>query len=616
MRTKMLKIIEPARELAAVTAIFAVLSYLPAVRAQDLVPVSDITGGTSVFVFRGNARSAPRRFISKVPPSVSKSQRLDAARRINVQYARLIKIAPRRPRSEVIVPEDPRVPKIPTMPKEQAATIFAGVAEYYMNNSDFDNAIDFFRESTTLDRKNSKAIAGLSEALALKGNDLLVKDGAAVARKFFEEALRYNPRNAPAYFGLAEVFADLDQKDVAVSSYEKALENDAALTELYVPLGTLYYQQGEIAKAENLLTRAVATSPNDAQAQFYLGMVRYSQNRNEEALAAFRKSQSLDATNAEAFYRAGEALMRMKKNAEAVQEYTKAVALRDDYFDAWFGLGSAYAEMDKYAEAIPAFKKASRLQNTSIDAYINLGDAYRLTGNYNDAEANYNLAVTFIQRSPDYNKDETADIYGKIGFSIAKQCEINIRVAKPCRWDAAVAALERASALSNNNIDYANLGWAYYNAAKADINFKRTALARPKLEKAKENLQKAAFSSPKYIEGPLLNLGMTLTDLGDYAGAADAFTRVIAKKPDWLFAINELGIAYRKQNKYADAIKQFKIAIGKDDKYAIAHYNLAEAQFQSGNLAEAKKEYAKLNKLGRVDLARELELVSGGAVRR
>ncbi|MBA3353879.1 MAG: tetratricopeptide repeat protein, partial [Blastocatellia bacterium] len=227
----------------------------------------------------------------------------------------------------------------------------------------------------------------------------------------------------------------------------------------------------------------------------------------------------------------------------------------------------------------------------------------------------YNLATLFIERDPTYSRDEAADIYSKIGFVIAKQCEINIKKFLPCRWEVAVRALEKASTITENTVDMANLGWAYYNSAKRDISEKRPVEARVKLEKAKAALQKAAFSSPKFIEGPLLNLGMTLTDLGDYAGAADAFTRVIAKQPKWVFAMNELGIAYRKQDKFADASAAFRKATVTDDKYVIAYYNLAEAEFRSGNLAEAQKAYNKVKQLGRRDLAAQLQMISGGALR-
>lgn len=598
-----------------VLILLLVLTFAILARAQDLVQVSDLTGGSSVFVFRSAARSAPKRVTVRTRTTRTKTQRIETARKVSRQYVTLAKTTPRRARSETVRDNDPRLPKIPTMPKEQASVIFAGVGEFFMEKDEFARATDFFRESLQLDSRNSKAGAGLSESLALEGNELLVKGSFTVARQRFEEALKYNSKNSPAYFGLAEVYAELNQEAQAIENYEKALANDKALTEIYVPLGILYYQAGEIAKAEDLLVKALALFPNDAQTQYFLGLVRYSQNRNEDALIAFNKAKTLDPTNAEAFYQAGETLVRLKRQREAVEEYKQAIVLKPTYFEALLGLGSAYFEIDNFADAVATYRQAERLKNDSIEVLVNLGDAYRQMNNYNDAEAKYNLATLFIERDKNYNPEDAADVYSKIGFAIAKQCEINMKKAAPCRWDVAVRALEKASSITGNNVDLANLGWAYYNAAKNDVANGRPDAARLKLEKAKEALQKAAFSSPKYIEGPLLNLGMTLTDLGDYPGAVDAFTRVVAKQPTWIFAINELGIAYRKQNNFKEAAKQFRRAIDRDAKYVIAHYNLAEAEFQAGNLGEAQKAYDKVKQLGRRDLTAQLQLISRGALR-
>ncbi len=608
--------------IVALLVVLAILSWTPSAWSQDLVPVSDLTGGSSVFVFRNTARSAPKRIVVKTRVIRTRTQRIETARKVSKQYVTLAKVTPRRSRSETVREDDPRLPKIPTMPKEQASVIFAGVGEFYMEKDQFPRAQDFFRESMQLDTKNAKARSGLSEALALEGNEILVKGAPAtgqnhltVARQKFEEALTYNPKNSPAYFGLAEISSELDREPEAIANYEKALASDKDLTEIYVPLGILYYQQGEIAKAENLLVKALANSPDDAQTQYFLGLVRYSQNQNQEALTAFNKSKTLDPTNAEAFYQAGETLVRLKRQREAIDEYKQATALKLNYFDAFIGLGSAYFETDSYPEAVEAYKQAERLRNDNIEVLVNLGDTYREMKSYNEAEAKYNLATVFIERNKDFNRDEAADIYSKIGFVIAKQCEINMRKGAPCRWDVAVRALEKASTITGNNVDMANLGWAYYNAAKNDIASKRPVEAKAKLEKAKIALEKAAFSSPKFIEGPLLNLGMTLTDLGDYPGAVDAFTRVIAKQPTWVFAKNELGIAYRKQNNFKDAAAAFRKAISTDGKYVIAYYNLAEVEYRAGNLGEAQKAYNKVKELGRKDLTTQLQLISGGALR-
>ncbi len=599
----------------ALLLIFVILvSAFPA-RSQDLVPVSDLAGGSSVFVFRNTAKAAPKRVAVKARVTRTKTERIETAKRVNKQYVTLAKVEPRRVRSTVVREDDPRLPKIPTMPKEEASVIFAGVGEFYMEKDEFARATDFFRESIQLDAKNMKAQTGLSEALALEGNDVLVKGNVTVARQKFEEALKYNPKNSPAYFGLAEVYSEMDRDPEAILNYEKALANDKDLTELYVPLGILYYQQGEIAKAENLLVKSLAISPNEPQTQYFLGLIRYSQNNNDAALVAFNKAKTLDPTYAEAFFQSAETLFRLKKYREAVEDYKKATELKPNYFDAFLGLGSAYYEIDSYPEAVAAYKQAERLKNDNIEVLVNLGDTYRQMGSYDDAEAKYNLATVFIERDKAYNRDEAADVYSKIGFVIAKQCEINMKRGNPCRWDIAVRNLEKAAAITDNNVDTANLGWAYYNAAKNDINNNRPEIARAKLEKAKTALQKAAFSSPKFIEGPLLNLGMTLTDLGDYAGAVDAFKRVIEKQPKWVFAMNELGIAYRKQDKFAEASAAFRKAVSTDGKYVVAYYNLAESEFRAGNIGEAQKAYNKVKDLGRKDLILQLQLISKGALK-
>ena len=609
----------PFSRLAVTSALAAAILVSPlATMAQgELIPISDVTGGSGIFVLRGGG---PKRFVSRAKAKPTKTQRIEVAKRVSKQYVALAKKDPRRVRTTVVTPDDPRL-KLPNrMSKEEATKVFAGVGEYYLDRDDYNQATEYFREALTMDASNSIASTGLSEALALKGNELLVKDSFPVAKTFFEEALKYNPKNAPAYFGLAEVLTEMDQESEAANNYELALRNDKELSEIYTPLGTLYYRAGEIAKADEYLTKAAAAGPNDAQANFYLGLVRYSQNNNEEALKHLRKASTLDATNAEVFYYLGETLARMGKHAEATVEYTKAVQLRDNYFEAWLNLGAAEYQLGNYENSVKAYQKATRLKNDNYEAFNNLGDAYRQVGNFNQAETNYNLGAMFVQRQATFSKDDAADMYSKAAFSIAKQCEINLKQAKPCRWDDAVRALESAEKIGASGVDAANLGWAYYNAARADIAAGRAEQARPKLEKAKLNLQKAATGNSTFVSGPMLNLGMALTDLGEYPAAIDVLKKVIDKEPKWVFAINELGMAYFKQGNFKEAASQFKKATEKDDKFAQGYYNLAYAQFKNGNLGDARKQWDTLKKMGQSDatarsLAAKLDVATNGGLR-
>lgn len=589
------------------------------VSGQELVALNDITGGSSVFVFRTSSKAAPRKFVPRTRAARTKNQRIETAKKVSKQYVALAKVAPRRQRTASVDPNDQRLAKIKTMPPDQASKLFAGVGEYYMDRDDFNNAIDFFREAVSMDRKYQVARNGLSEALALKGNEELVRDARGPARAFFEEALTYNPNNAPAHFGLGEVFSAEEKETQARASYEKALANDKELTEIYVPLGILYYRAGEIAKADELLTKAMAISPNDAETQYFLGLIRFSQNENAKALTAFRKATDADPAYGEAFYQAGETLLRLNDPAKAAIDFRKATQTKPAYFEAWLGLGNAEYEANNWAEAVKAYKEATRLKNNNAEAFENLADAYRQIPDYQQAESSYKLAAIFIERTPDFNKEQAADIYSKSAFMVAKQCELNRARGGRCRWRDAIAYLEKAAEYSPDGVDKANLGWAYYNAAAEDLSFQNEAAARPNLEKAKAALQGAAAGSSKYSAGALVNLGLVLARLGDYSASVDAFNRAIQKDPKMNSGLvyNELGAVYRKQNKFKEAAAAFRRAADKEEKNPVIQFNLGEAELQDGNIGEAKKAYQRLKKLGPAGngFAARLDQLSGGRVR-
>lgn len=582
------------------------------VEAQDLVPVSDITGGSSVFVFRASRKAAPKSIISNFKPNRTKSQRIETAKKISRQFTVIAKAAPRRARSKSVDPTN-MTPSGASMPKEKAAVIFAGVGEYYTDKEDIERALEFFREAVALDAKNKSAQMGLSEILALKGNQLLVAEKAETARALFEESIKYNPKNAVAVYGLGEVLYDLGKEDEALASYEKALEFDKDLTEIYVPLGILQYRKGEIAKADQYLTKALAASQEDAEAQYYLGLVRYAQNRNDEALTAFLKASQISKDNAESHYYAGKALKRLNREKEAIAEFEEAVRLKPKYFEAHFDLGATNYEIENYPAAVNNFKEATRLKNDSIESFSNLGDAYRQVGNFNDAEASYNLALVFIARDKNYSREETAQIYSYAGYVIGRQCEINSRKLMACGWTRAIKNFEKAAELSPNASDYTNIGWAHYNSARIALSRKAEAEAKAGLINAKTALQKAVAMNPTFIEAPLLNLGVAQIDLGEYAAAAEALKKVTEKRTDWNFAFYALGVAHRKNGDIKNAAAAFRKAVEKDPNYVAAWSGLGESEFRDGNKNETKKIVERLKKMNAVGEARKLEVLLLGA---
>lgn len=585
------------------------IGWLP-VRGQDIIPISDITGGSSVFVFRTSRKAPPKKFVSTTRSTRTKAQRVETVKRVAKQYTLVAKVIPRRTRTKSVEPG--KLPGVGRMTPIETAKVFAGVGEYYIDKEEVDKAIEIFREAATLDANNKDAQSGLSEALALKGNQLLTDEKSETAIRFFEESIKYNPKNAVAFYGLGEVYDELNKEDDALANYEKALSFDKDLTEIYVPLGILYYRKGEIARADELLTKAVKTSSADSQAQYFLGLIRYAQNRNDEALTAFQEAIKVNQDNTESHYYAGKALMRSNQTKQAIAEFEEAIRLKPKYFEALFDAGAAYYEIENYPEAVAKYKEATKVKNDSIEAYANLGDAYRQVGNFTEAESSYNLAAVFIQRDKNFSRDEAAQIYSYIGYVVGRQCENNIKNYVPCKWSTTIKNLEKAVELSPNAADYTNLGWAYYNAGKIDVIQKKEAEGKAKLEQAKIALQKAIALNPSFIEAPQLNLGVALIDLNDYAGAIAALKPVTEKRPEWNFSNYALGVAYRKSGDINNAVKQFRRALEKEPNYIAALSALGESEFRNNNKKETEKIIDRLRKLNAVNEAKKLEILLKG----
>lgn len=569
------------------------LTSIPAA-AQDLIAVSSLSGGSSVFVFRSASRSSIRRVASVSKPARSKAQRVESVAKIRKQYETLAKVAPQTNRAKTV---DPGKKPPATLSGPEASKRFAGIGEYYLAKGEFEQSFDSFLDAIKLDSTNESARAGYSEALGLKGNDLLVKDQAATAKGMFLEAIKYNPKNSAAYFGLGDVYAGLGQQSEAITSYEESLKNDKNLTEIYIPLGILYYQTGEIAKADDLLTKALANSSNNSETQFFLGLIRASQNKNDEALAAFQKAKTLDPANAEIYHNTGEVLSKLKRQTEAIPEYQKATSLKPTYFDAWVGLGDAYSASGNYPEAVTAYTNAAKLKNNSWEALAGLGEAYRRTGKFEDAEAKFNLAALFLTKVKDYNKDTLSELYSKAGVAISQQCDVNTARNVICNWPGAIKAFQKSVDISNNAIDYVNLGAAYFRFGHTDAENKDMTAARPKLEMAKTALEKAIAGGPPAADYASQNLASVLIDLGDRRGAIDILKKIHDKHPEIVYTKYQLGAAYFKENDLASAEKWLREAVDGEPGNAAYLMALGETLIGRKNGKEVRKVVERLRPL-------------------
>ena len=90
------------------------------------------------------------------------------------------------------------------------------------------------------------------------------------------------------------------------------------LAEFLVPLGTLYLDKGDTAKAIGLFQRIVARNPRNPEAHYYLGATLVYQRRMDEAVREFETAMQLDPDYPQPFFGAYYALWESGQRERAV----------------------------------------------------------------------------------------------------------------------------------------------------------------------------------------------------------------------------------------------------------------------------------------------------------
>ena len=557
---------------------------------QDIVAADDITGGSSVFVFRksrkepqekaagratraggGRVRSNKGRFDSHV--AANRKRRSEKAKANQALLAR------NRQRNAKLALSNTQTAK----------------ADGLLELKQIDQAITTYREALKNNPRNEDAKLGLSDALAAKGIEVAGDTNNIASAVYFEEAVTLDPKNDVAFAKLGEVYDAKNDSAKARLNYEKALAINPELSTLYVPVGVSYLNGGDIMKAESWLKNAEKRGVSDAEFYNLKGMLLYKQNKNAEALAAFEKALSVEGRNATAKYYRAAVLDRMNQPEQSIVAYREAVTIEPSYSPAWFDLGVAYYNRGDYTNAAASYKEAVRADPEYYQAHANLASTYRQLERFAEANEEYRLAEVGIK--------DNADLYLEWGYCLGKTNE----------WDKAVARLEQARKISPSAVDDSNLGWAYYNSAQLDKKNKKDAEANAKLQKGRESLQVAVQKDPK-LDAAYMNLGSTNNALGDFQAAVAALNIALSLRNDWVIAINQLGLGYRGMNNLSAAIQQFNRVVALDGNNVAGLFNLGSAQFASGDKKGAKKTQERLKKIN-PNLAVQLDnILSGKAV--
>ncbi len=297
----------------------------------------------------------------------------------------------------------------------------------------------------------------------------------ADAVRWYEEALRRRPVYPAASKELAIALVAADKMPRAEEILSRAAAASPDDGQLLADLGNLYQRQERVADARRALSRALALDPSQAQTENLLGLLAIREKDRQDAEKWLRAAIRDNPDLAEAHSNLGNLLSGAGDYEQAAYQFQRAIRVDSKYAAAHHGYGLMLELMHSYDQAIDELEQAARLDPGDAQTHGDLGDLLAARGQLPEAEAQYGMALA--------SEPGAADLHTSLGEVLAaegKQAEAGRQFAK------AVAI--------NPTVYEAQLGLA-------------TVLAREgQTAEARLHCQKAAESPDPSLRGAALNL--------------------------------------------------------------------------------------------------------------
>lgn len=313
----------------------------------------------------------------------------------------------------------------------------------------------------------------------------------------------------------------------------------ANLSAAYGAMGELYHAYSLTAPARECYVNANRLAPRDYRWIYLLAKLDQLEGRVDDAIRRFREVVALQPQMVAAQVNLGNIYLELNRLDDAEQSLSTALNIEKQNPAAHYGLGQVALSRRRYADAVTHFEKALLLAPAANRIHYALAMAYRGLQNAEKAK-----------------------------LHLAQQGPVGVRVADPL--------MDRLTEMVQSARVYLIRG--------------KQALEAKRYEEAAAEFRKAIAASPESVPAHV-NLGATLTQLGDLKGAAKEFEKTLLIDPNNTNAHYNLAVLLSNENNHERAIVHLK----------------AVTKINPNDLSARLLLVQQLSKLGRCDEAAELQ---------
>ncbi|MBZ4193603.1 MAG: tetratricopeptide repeat protein, partial [Candidatus Contendobacter sp.] len=163
--------------------------------------------------------------------------------------------------------------------------------------------------------------------------------------------------------------------------------------DIWSRLGSIHYQRGDFAKAEECLARAVECFGDHPQFHNNLAIARLMLGKPDQAEASCRRALALKPDYIDALNNLGAALEAQSRFTSAAKYYKRVLEFEPYFAEGHYNLGNALRGAGRFAEAIENYHKALELRPRDAKTLHQLGTVWQALGGHGkEAEECFTLA--------------------------------------------------------------------------------------------------------------------------------------------------------------------------------------------------------------------------------
>lgn len=382
------------------------------------------------------------------------------------------------------------------------------------------------------------------------------------------------------------------------------------------------------------------SNPDSFEINELLGVVLVAQGEDAKANPILQKAVRLRPQIAEARTTLAANLLRLRRTAEAESQFRKVVELYPNSYDANHNLGEFYIQIGRVSDALPSLKRAQEIDPSAENNGYDLALAYEKTGKLdearrelqgliarNDAAELHSLLGEVEEKAKDYlaSADQyqqaarmdpseqnifdwgtelllhqafaaAAEVF-KAGLarfpqSLRLQLGLGIALYGDSHYDDSAGAFLRAADMDPTDpLPLTFMGKAYDSLSPA--------LA----EKVRDRLQaflktNATSAAVRYYYALALWKLNEKEPRPDLPAQAEKLLKdAVSLEPSYADAYLQLGIVYASQNNFQQAIANYQKTVNLKPDSPNAHYRLGQALMRAGDSARARAEFANFERL-------------------